>query len=524
MGEEEEKREEEIPEDLPSQKEDVVEEDVVDKKSKDYLLGGKPPLRTILDLSSGPVVSQTINALYGIVTTFYISIAVHQDGLSAISTYAIFDSVGRSFGFFLSTAASVEIAALFGKGKDEETHQLAADIFRTVILFGILVPCILIPCLKPAARWFGASQNIVDLGFIYIAPLSGCAIFSILYTAIGGILMAEGRTGIASLTMIIALILNMGVFGPAFLFGAKLGMLGAALATILSEFIVGIIFTVLYFMGKFTVKPTLKMLISKPSPYIGIAVKLGLSTLFGQLSGMVPAIIVRKIIGMACTPTIYDPVMAAYICSFRYQAIVIAIIQALQQALVPSASYAYQARRYNRFLWLVIHTIWINLIWGAICSIIMYAIPRQLASLFGEGEDFLHYGAQAISTVNGLSFTIFVKYIGVSLLQSIQKPWFSMLTSLINNLITIIVFAYIMYYTDKTNPIRIMWCYTLSYCMGIVVSTSVCAKPVYTIYKQSKEEEKVPPGGVAGQVGTAENSQSSSVGQNEDEVDTVQEL
>ena len=95
-----------------------------DKKDKDYLLGGRPPLKTICDLSAGPIVSQLINALYGIVTTFYISMAIGDRGLSAVSTYAVFDSVGRSFGFFLSTSASATISALFGAGKEEDVHQL----------------------------------------------------------------------------------------------------------------------------------------------------------------------------------------------------------------------------------------------------------------------------------------------------------------------------------------------------------------------------------------------------------------
>ena len=210
-------------------------------KDKTWRLGGRPPLKTITSLAIGPVISQIINAAYGIITTFYISLAVGEEGLSAISTYAVFDSMGRSFGFFLTTAASAEISALFGQNKDNEVHQLSADIFRLSLLFGIVIPAILVPNLKAAARWFGASEPIVELGYKYIGPLSSCAFFSVMYIAETGLLIAEGRTGLSSILLIAALGLNMCFFGPIFLFAAKIGMLGAGLATILSESILSLI-------------------------------------------------------------------------------------------------------------------------------------------------------------------------------------------------------------------------------------------------------------------------------------------
>ena len=476
------------PED-PNKKEPVV----VNKNDKDYLLGGRPPLITIISLSGGPIVSQLINAMYGIVTTVYISLAVGDKGLSAISTYGIFDSVGRSFGFFLSTSASATISALFGAGKAEDSHQLAADIIRMCVVFGAIVPAILLPTVKLAARWFGASEEIVSIGFDYILPLSACAVFSILYIAVGGILQSEGRTGLSAVIMIVALVLNMGVFGPSFLFGAHLGMKGAGWATVASEALTGIVITSLYFIGIFQVKPKLYMLISKPSPHLWKAIKIGLSTLLAQLSSQIPAIIVRKLMGMACVYDSYDEVMSAYICSFRYQVIILAVIAALTQGYIPSASYAYQAHRYRRYLWLTFHAVWMCFAWGVAMSIIMWVWPRELASLFSKSENFLRYSEQQISIVNGLSMILFGRYMGTSILQSLFYAYTSIAFSLINNLAFIIIFAYVMYLTHKTDPIMITWCYSISYMLGLVFGTAINAKPLYTIYKQSKTEDEEPP-------------------------------
>ncbi|EAX87250.1 hypothetical protein TVAG_363490 [Trichomonas vaginalis G3] len=460
-------------------------------KDKTWRLGGRPPLKTITSLAIGPVISQIINAAYGIITTFYISLAVGEEGLSAISTYAVFDSMGRSFGFFLTTAASAEISALFGQNKDNEVHQLSADIFRLSLLFGIVIPAILVPNLKAAARWFGASEPIVELGYKYIGPLSSCAFFSVMYIAETGLLIAEGRTGLSSILLIAALGLNMCFFGPIFLFAAKIGMLGAGLATILSESITGITFAVLFFCGKFTSKPTLKMLISKPSPYLGIAMKIGLSQLLAQLSAIIPAIIVRKIIGNAClnmAEPAYNEVMSGYICSFRYQALVIAIFTGITQAQIPATSFAYQKHENSRILWLTFHAVWLSVVWGLFATIVSWAIPRPLAKLFGKSDKFLKYASEAISIINGMSVAMFGKFIGQAFLQAIQWAYTSIIISLFNNLVTIILFAFILYYTDKSNPIRIMWCYSITYGIGIVLLAAVDAFPLYKIWKNSKPE------------------------------------
>jgi Na+-driven multidrug efflux pump len=288
--------------------------------------------------------------------------------------------------------------------------------------------------------------------------------------------------------MIVSLVLNMGVFGPAFLFGFKWGMGGAAYATIVSEALTGIIITALYFTGKFTVKPKLIMLVSKPSPYLWEAVKVGLSSLFGQLSTLIPAIIVRKVMGMACVHDSFDDVMAAYICSCRYMAIVSAVIMAFSQGFIPTASYAFQAHRYKRYLWLAFHAIWITFAWGVAASLIMWIFPRELASLFSNEEKFLEYASKQISIVNGFSFLVCFKYMGVGILQSTLYSGTSMIASITNNLIAIIVFAYIMYWTNSEDPVRITWCYTLSYAFSFVVLSLCCSRPLYVVWKGSKDE------------------------------------
>lgn len=83
------------------EKVDIDEEtsSTADKKMslEDMRLAGYSPLTTIFRLSVGPILSQFTGALYGIITTIWVSKAIGDKGMAAISTMNSFDGIGRAF-------------------------------------------------------------------------------------------------------------------------------------------------------------------------------------------------------------------------------------------------------------------------------------------------------------------------------------------------------------------------------------------------------------------------------------------
>lgn len=146
---------------VPSQRE-LTEEDI--------RLGGSGPLKTICILSTGPLISQITSALYGVINTIWISKALGDSGLTAISTYQNFDTIGRSFASFLQLSATTKIASLFGEGLNSEASQVFTDLLRFSVVCSIITPAVFIPISKICVRWFGADEFITNLGFKYIIP------------------------------------------------------------------------------------------------------------------------------------------------------------------------------------------------------------------------------------------------------------------------------------------------------------------------------------------------------------------
>lgn len=458
---------------------------------EDIKLGGYPPLKTIFRLILGPILSQVTNALYGVITTIWVSKAIGTDGMSAISMMNAFDNIGRSFGFFLAIAAATQISFLYGKGQSEEAGQVVTDLIRLSFVCGAFISAVLIPIMKPIAVWYGADDHIVQLGFDYILPLNIFAFNSCLFIAAGGFLQGEGRTFLFGMSNVVCLVLNMACFNPLFLFVFKMGIRGASVATVVSEFIPAIIILALFYCHKFGIKPSFNQFCHKFSSRTWPALKVGCSSLIAQLSICIPSVVVRKYMGLACDndQQRFADVMAGFTAAIRIGNLTFSILAALSQAYIPAASYSYAAKRYKRHLKLSIHMFWLMTLWGTISCLLTWLLPKQLSLLFSDGDGYLKSAQKMVAYNNAAGFVAGSRMASQSILQSLQMGSRATLLSFINNFVTIIVFMYILYYTNKHDPERIMLCYSYMNISSFFISILFLWKPLRNLYHLSKTDD-----------------------------------
>lgn len=456
---------------------------------EDIRLGGKPPLQTIILLSVGPLISQLTNALYGIINSIWISKAIGDSGLTAISAYANFDVIGRAFALYLQVSTTTKIASLFGEGLKNEATQVMSDLLRFSFLFALIPPSIFIPLSKIAVEWFGADKEIVDLGFKYIVPCLSLSIIPCFFLICCGCLQAEGRSMIFSITQVVALCLNMFVLCPMFLLGFKTGIQGAAYSTGFAELIPTVVILILYYRGKFGIKPTLKQLLKRPSPNSYEALKLGLAQLILQLSFTFPGLIVRKFMGNACDNDVekFDNVMAAFNTYNRFWGIQVAVPNAINIGFIPAASYANGSKRFMRIIWFLVHSISIVVAW---CSLIMFltmVFPIQLAKLFSNTTGYLQWSKKFLIYGNVMTFVADVPGLIISLLQAMKKGNLASILSFTIQLIPVPILVTILFFTNKHDVGRLIFCYPLKTLFGVVVSSFFLIFTVKEILKKHKE-------------------------------------
>lgn len=445
-------------------------------------LAGRPPLVTILILMIGPLCSQITSTLYGIINTIWISKYIGEVGMSAVATDIAWELIARSFGLFLSIAASSQISALFGQKKFEECEQVACDLYRTAFICGMIVPAILIPINKPFSRWFKATPETVDLAFDYILPQVAGNVFTCIFYTNVGFLQAEGRTLLVGCIDIVALGIGMGILNPLFLGTFKTGIAGPSYSTIIADGVPGIILTILYFSGKFGVKPKLKGLLKPFNKSTFQALLTGSSQLISQISTSIPGIILRRLIGLSLeNPTDYDLAMAAFNVVCRYTGVAAAVVLALCTGFLPAASYAYAAKLYHRYVRLSIHLNWVDFMWCLIVMIFGMWLPVQIGKLFGSDEDYLRWCIKELPAANWGTFIFFARFTIQTMLQSQQRGKRAMIISFISNFVVSIASVYLLYYLYPAKTERLLWSFSISSVVGFVLGTALLIKPFYRI-------------------------------------------
>ena len=454
-------------------------------------LAGSPPLKTLLKLMIGPLASQITSTLYGIINTIWISKYVGEVGMAAVALDIAWEGIARGFGLFLSVAASTQISSLFGKGLFDEANQVVCDLLRVAIICGIIVPAILLPINKPLSRWFGANEETVDEAFQYILPQCAGNFLTCIFLTNVGFLQAEGRTLLVGCIDFIAMGVGMCALNPIFLGVIKTGVAGPSYSTIIADGVPGIILTILFFKGKFGLKPDIKGLLKPFSPHTKQAIYVGSSQLVAQISICLPGIIVRKLIGLSVANTReYDLAMAGFNVLCRYYNITTCVVLALTTGFVAAASYAYSSQNYARYLRLSIHLNWVATVWCVVTGLIAVCIPAQISTIFGSGTDFLLW-SEPMLRINGYScFVTFACYTFQSMLQALQSGFRAIVISFMSNIVMTIVGVYILYFTNRHDAVRLMYVYIVAYGFGLVFGAILLIGPLINVIKLYREKIK----------------------------------
>lgn len=473
---------------MENNQEEQASNAVNDKTEEEiYRLAGRKPLITICHLMVGPIISQVTGALYGIINSIWISKKIGEKGLSAISTEITLEGIGRAFGYFLMIAGSTKISQLFGQKKFEEATQVACDLLRCTIICGIIVPVCILPSHKALCKWYGASEETTRLGFQYITPLCACSVLTCINLCCQGFLQAEGRTMLIGLIDLVSLIVACFGICPLLLFGLNCGMCSASVSTVCADAVPGIVLTVLYFKGKFGIRPKGKQLLKPFSKNTWPALIVGLSQLISNLSGSIPGIPIRNLIGKSCADSEeYDRAMAGFNVQNRVYLVSTCICIAVTTGFIPPASYAHASNNDRRFLRLSFHACWINFAWCVLITILAFSIPKQISLIFGHGEEFLHYAIPMLKNSNYTCFLRWIQFNSQAMLQALQRGWQAMVVSLLSNFAGFLIFAYVFYYTDKHNVIRLMYLYSATTGFGAVVGICLLIHPLLKLYKKSK--------------------------------------
>ena len=220
-------------------------------KSNSYL-GTESVGKLLLKLSIPSVVAQIINMLYNVVDRIYIghipesgSLALTGLGVCAPVLFII-SALAALFYFGSSAKASMSM----GRGDYDEAEKIMGNSFMLLIAVSLIVTVLTLVFARPLLLSFGASDETIGYALGYIRIYAVGTVFVSLTLGMNSFITAQGFAKTSMLTVTIGAVCNIAL-DPLFIYAFKMGVQGAALATIISQ-AVSMIWCLAFLTGKRT--------------------------------------------------------------------------------------------------------------------------------------------------------------------------------------------------------------------------------------------------------------------------------
>lgn len=221
------------------------------KKENDFSKGSI--IGHMLRLAGPMTLAQLVNVLYNIIDRIFIG-KIPNDATNALT------GLGVAFPICTVTIAFANLvgmggAPLFsierGKGNEDEAKKLLGNSFSLLIILGLLTGITGLIFKKPLLYLLGASSATFDYANQYITIYLCGTIFVMSSLGLNSFINAQGFARTGMLTVSIGAACNL-ILDPVFIFILGMGVKGAALATIISQFIAAL-WTFTFLTGKKTI-------------------------------------------------------------------------------------------------------------------------------------------------------------------------------------------------------------------------------------------------------------------------------
>ncbi len=299
------------------------------------------PIGKLLFQKAWPtVIIQLITVIYNTADTYFVA-KIDTAASAAVgvvfSVMAVIQAVGGSIGM----GATSLISPMLGQKRVDDASTVGTSAALMSVIAGAAIGALGLIFLRPLTVLIGARGEVVPYAEQYARFILIAAPFMTSAFVLNNIMRSEGQALYSMIAMISGGVLNL-VVDPLLIFGCKMGIAGAALATMLSQMTSFFIMAVIFLRDRSIVKLRPKYIGRKPAVYL-LIVRMGVPTLFRQ--GM--ASLSSALLNMQAAPFGAAAVAAISIANKLYM-FVRHIVLGIGQGFQPIAGYCFGAKRYSR--------------------------------------------------------------------------------------------------------------------------------------------------------------------------------
>ena len=350
------------------------------------------------------VISLLVGALYNIVDQIFIANATYLGSYGNAANTVVFPLTVIALGIAVcfGDGCCAMVSGLLGEGKREKAGRSAGNAIFLTVAAGCVLTALYLVFGEGLITIFGGRVNAETFAlskeyFFYITLGIPFYMFG---QAMNPIIRADGSPKFAMVSTLAGAVVNI-ILDPVFIFGFRLGMMGAAVATVIGQVLTAVLAVFYCFRMKSLSLTKASFLPDRCT--IGRIVSLGLCSFLAQIS-LVAAM--AAINNMLRTYGARDPIfgqeqyaqipMAVVGIVMKFFQIVISVVIGMAAGCIPIVGYNMGARRPDRVRQLFTTLLCSEAALGALSLLIVECFPHALIGIFGAGNESVYYTEFAI--------------------------------------------------------------------------------------------------------------------------------
>ncbi len=377
-----------------SANEPVADEEsvVAEREKQQFIKMTKMPIsRLIIGLGIPTMLSMMVTSLYNLADTFFVSLIGDDAITAAASNLLALMSVIQAIGFTFGMGSGSIVSRLLGKRDREGADRVTSSSFFISGVCGLVILLFGFIFLTPLMRLLGSRKPDVLLyskqyaRFILLAAPFMCMSF-----VMNNVLRAQGKAVLSMIGLIAGALINVAL-DPILIFWADMGIMGAALATFISQVISFSILLVMFLSGKTIVRLRVRAISRKLSVY-GEVLATGFPSFCRQILASLCTVFLNRaadIYGGEAAQAALGVVQKVFMLAFS-------VSLGIGQGYQPVLGYNYSAKRFDRvrsaYLFTLAFSTALMATFGLICGI----FAPYVMKMFSLSKEATEIGALAL--------------------------------------------------------------------------------------------------------------------------------
>ena len=358
-------------------------------QQKQNKMGVMPIPKLLLTMAIPLMLSLLVQSLYNIVDSIYVS-RISEKALTATSLAYPVQILMIALGVGTAVGINALLSRLLGQKKHEDVTKGTVTGLVLAALSSLLFIVVGLFFADAIAHAMTGDAETASMCADYLRIVTLFCTGSFLETMIQRFLQASGKTGLSMVSLIVGAGTNI-ILDPIFIFTFGMGVRGAAIATVIGQWLGAATALLLNMLRNPEVKISFRGFRLEKKTVAAIY-KVGFPTIIMQAMGSVMNFGMNALLGAGTAVAFFG----AY---FRLQSFLFMPMNGLGQACLPIIGYNYGAKNADRIRETVKTALKWGIILGLLFTALFMALPGPLLSLFNASEEMLSLGVPAIRII-----------------------------------------------------------------------------------------------------------------------------